>query len=365
MKCGWRIFSSLLTFIFICLQLCACNGDTVWRYDPGAPDRPVGLAATADNGQVSLRWSPAVNAAAYAVYYATSPGVTPSTGNKIATVVGTSYIKTGLTNDTTYYFVVTSVNSSSESAASDQIAATPALSGSYVQGDLEGTWNFNILVSGTGAGWMRGTLTVDSTGAATFSSFLDSAGHLLPPAGLLPALFVNSGGQVRDTTAGIPAFQGVMAANRKMIVGNSSPDGTSQSMAILQKQVPGVTFSNAGDLQGFGNTGGGGRRFIYHQISSGFNQEWEFAAGQIGRDQKIQYTTFTTPSNPAMPGDKASILNITSDGIVTESRTTAVAATGGSDRQGGHVCRQVGDHWNRHGFKRRSTPLYFADLSAG
>ena len=138
MKCCWRIFSSLLTFFFICMLICACNDDTVWRYDPGAPDRPVGLAATADNGQVSLRWSPAVNAAAYAVYYATSPGVTPSTGTKIATVVGTSYIKTGLTNDTTYYFVVTSVNSNSESAASDQIAATPALSAPMSRGIWKG-----------------------------------------------------------------------------------------------------------------------------------------------------------------------------------------------------------------------------------
>jgi hypothetical protein len=94
-------------------------------------------------------------------------------------------------------------------------------------------------------------------------------------------------------------------------------------MAILQKQVSGVTFSNAGDLQGFGNAGGGGRRFIYNQISSGSSQEWEFAAGQIGRDQKIQYTTLTAPSNPATPADKASILNITADGIVTESLTAA------------------------------------------
>jgi hypothetical protein len=109
-----------------------------------------------------------------------------------------------------------------------------------------------------------------------------------------------------------------------MIIGNASPDGSSQFMAILQKRVPGVTYTNAGDLQGFGNTGGGGRRFIYNQIASGSRQEWEFASGQIGRDQKTEYTIFNAPSNPVKPGNKASIFSITSDGVVTESLAGAV-----------------------------------------
>ena len=363
-KCGWQIFAPFVAVGFLCLLLCACGGDAPWRFDPGAPDRPVGLVATADNGQVSLSWPAANNAAAYDVYVSTSPGVSASNGTRIATVGGTSYIQTGLTNGTTYYYVITSVNSNSESAASNQVSATPALLGSYVQGDLAGAWSFNILVSGAGAGWMRGTLVVDSAGAVTFSSFLDNVGHVLPPTNLFPALFLNSGGQVRDTNAGVPVFQGVMAASRKMIVGNASPDGVSQLMAILQKQVPGIAFSNAGDLQGFGNTGGGGRRFIYNQISSGFNQEWEFAAGQIGKDQKVQYTTVSAPSNPVKPGDKASILNITADGIVTESPDRRRAATGGRDRQRCHVCRQVGDHRNRYRYKRGKPPVHFANLSA-
>lgn len=305
------------------MLLGACGGDDPWRYDPGAPAQPAGLAATADNGQVMLSWPAADKAASYNIYISTSPGASRVSGTKSASVASTSFIQTGLTNGTTYYFSVSSLNSNSESTPSNEVSATPALLGSYVQGDMEGSWNFNILVTGAGAGWMRGALAVDSSGAVSFSSFLDSSGNTLPPDNLFPSLFLNSGGQVRDSIAGVSNFQGVLAANRKMIIGNSSPDGTSQSLAILQKQVPGVTFSNAGDLQGFGNTGGGSRRFIYHQLSSGSNHEWEFAAGQIGRDQKIQYTTLSAPSNPATPGEKASILNITSDGIVTESRTTA------------------------------------------
>lgn len=323
MPCGWRMFVPLWLAVCLGMLLCACGGNTPWRYDPGAPARPAGLAATADNGRVLLSWPNADNAAAYVVYYATTPGVVMSADNRAATVVGNSYIKTGLTNGTTYYFVVASVNSNSQSAASNEVSATPALLGSYVQSDLEGTWNFNVLVSGTGAGWMRGALTVDGAGSVQFGSFLDSAGNAVAPAGFLPLLFLDSGGHVRDTIAGTPVFDGVMAANRNMIVGHSPAGGVSRMLVILQKQVPGVTFSNAGDLQGFGNTGGGGRRFIYNQLSSGSSQEWEFAVGQMGRDQKAQYTVFSAPSNPARPGDKASMFNISADGIVTESLTGA------------------------------------------
>jgi hypothetical protein len=323
-KDGWCNFSKIFFLVFLCLPLYACGGDAPWRYDPGVPDRPAGVVATADNGQVSLSWLAANKAAAYRIYYATSPGVTRSSENKIEGIFSTSYVKTGLTNDTTYYFVVTSVNAGGESAESSEVSATPVLPGPFAQGDLEGTWNFNILVSGAAAGWMRGKLAVDSAGGVTFSSFLDSVGNTLPPAYLFPALFLNPTGHVRDANAGSANFKGVMAASRKMIAGNASPDGSSQLLAILQKEVPGITFSNSGDIQGFGNTGGGGRRFIYNQITSGSAREWEFAAGQIGRDQKIQYTTFIAPSNPAKPGDKASILNIDGDGIVTESLAGAL-----------------------------------------
>lgn len=315
----WRHFLTFFSVVYLCLLLCACSGDTPWRYNPGAPDKPVGLVATAENGQVSLSWPTANNASAYTIYYSTSPGVSRANGNKIATVVSTSYIQSGLTNDTTYYFVITSVNSNSESAESNQVSASPTFSGSFVQKDLEGIWNFNILVSGAGAGWMRGTCVVDNSGIVTFSTFLNSTGETVPPGNLFPSLFINPNGQVHDSAVVSSGFQGIMAVNRKIIVGNSSPGSTTHQLVILQKQVPGVVFTNAGDIQGFGSSGGGGRRFVYNQISSGSSQEWEFASGQMGRDQKLQYSAFSAPSNPVKPVDKASIFNINADGIVSEN----------------------------------------------
>ena len=266
MKSRWRFISTILLRVLLGLSLSSC-GDGLTRFDPGPPSKPSSLTATAGDGQVALSWATANNAAGYNVYYATSSGVTKSSGIQFATTAGTSTIVTGLKNDTPCFFIVTSVNSNSESAESNEVSATPVALRSFSQADMAGTWNFNILVSGLSAGWMRGKLVVDTAGEVTFSSFLDSSGNVTASSGLFPSLIMNSVGQVQDADQGVANFHGVMASNRNMVIGTSSPGGTSRLIAILQKQVSGVTFSDSGDIKGFGNAAGGSRRFVYNQIS--------------------------------------------------------------------------------------------------
>lgn len=321
MKKQWQLIVTFLSVVVLSLALGACGGSPT-RYDPGAPSQATALAATAGNGQVSLTWSAATNAASYAIYYSTSPGVTRSSGTKFADTTSTSAIVTGLTNTTTYYFVVTAVNSNSESAESNEVSATPVVPPLFSQSDLTGDWNFNILVTGASGRWMRGKLSISSSGTVSFTNFLDSSGGTTPPADLFPALYLDSSGTVQDVATGTAIFRGVMASRLNMVVGTAFTGSASPLIAILQKQVSGVTFSD-NDLKGFGNAGGGARRFVYNQISNGSLQEWEYAVGQIGSDQAVQYTSFLAPSNPATPGKKASKLTITSDGIVTESLTGA------------------------------------------
>ncbi len=137
-------------------------------------------------------------------------------------------------------------------------------------------------------------------------------------------MLIDSTGQILDNSnANLANFHGVMSTRRNMIVGTSFLDATSPMLVILQKHNPLVTFTNAGDIQGFGNTAGGARRFVYNQISSGGAQEWEYAMGQIGQDRSLQYSLFTAPSGPVKPGNKATSLSVSSDGIVTETAGTA------------------------------------------
>ena len=94
------------------------------------PSAPQNLVATVGNTQVALTWNtPSSNGGAtitgYNVYRGTASngeGPTP-----IATVTGTSYTNTGVTNGQTYYYKVTAINSIGESLPSNEASATPQL----------------------------------------------------------------------------------------------------------------------------------------------------------------------------------------------------------------------------------------------
>jgi chitin-binding protein len=91
---------------------------------PGnVPPAPTGVTASAGNAQVALSWSAASGATGYNVKRSTTNGGPYS--NVASNVTGTSYTNTGLTNGTTYYYVVTAVNASGESPLSTQASGTP------------------------------------------------------------------------------------------------------------------------------------------------------------------------------------------------------------------------------------------------
>ncbi|WP_169853071.1 DUF7594 domain-containing protein [Anaerohalosphaera lusitana] len=95
--------------------------------DTTAPAAPTGLGATAGDGSVSLDWADnsEQDLASYTVYRSTTSG---SGYASIATGVSTSdYTDNTVTNDTTYYYVVTAVDTSdNESDTSSEASATPA-----------------------------------------------------------------------------------------------------------------------------------------------------------------------------------------------------------------------------------------------
>ncbi len=86
-----------------------------------APPAPASLAATAGNAQVSLTWSASTGATSYHVKRSTASGAE----TQIAAPAGTSYTDTSVTNGTKYFYVVSAVNATGESANSNEVSATP------------------------------------------------------------------------------------------------------------------------------------------------------------------------------------------------------------------------------------------------
>ncbi len=90
-----------------------------------APAAPASVSAVSGNAQVTIDWnSDVLGATSYNLYWSTTAGVTKATGTKVAGATA-PFVHTGLTNGTTYYYVVTAVGAGGEGVESAQTSATP------------------------------------------------------------------------------------------------------------------------------------------------------------------------------------------------------------------------------------------------
>ncbi|MGC4072060.1 MAG: fibronectin type III domain-containing protein [Nibricoccus sp.] len=93
------------------------------------PSAPQDLVAQVYSQQVVLGWSPVSGATSYKVKRATTSG---GAYTVVTTVTGTTYSNTGLTNGTTYYYVVSAANAIGDGPDSAQVAATPSAGSSTI-----------------------------------------------------------------------------------------------------------------------------------------------------------------------------------------------------------------------------------------
>lgn len=100
------------------------------------PAAPTGVTATAGDKQVALSWTAPAGATGYRVSRNTTG---TGTFTEIATPTLTNYTNTGLTNATTYYYVVAATNGSCWSASSEVRSATPVCTPPSVPGALIAT----------------------------------------------------------------------------------------------------------------------------------------------------------------------------------------------------------------------------------
>jgi len=133
------------------------------------PPVPTGLSAAPGNAQVQLSWNASSGAASYNVKRSTANGGPYTT---IASVAGTSFTNTSLTNGTTYFYVVSAVNANGESANSSQVNATP------VAANFTLSANPTSLIISRGS---SGTSNITVTRIGGFTAGLTFSASGLPP----------------------------------------------------------------------------------------------------------------------------------------------------------------------------------------
>ncbi|MEO5714444.1 MAG: LamG-like jellyroll fold domain-containing protein [Luteolibacter sp.] len=119
-----------------------------------SPEVPTGLASGTGDTKLPLHWNVANSASSYTLKRATVSG---GPYDVIAGgLTSTSYTDTGLTNDTTYYYVVSASNTfGGESSTSGELAATPSYLRVWLKFDeSEGT----LAADSSGLGWNATTV---------------------------------------------------------------------------------------------------------------------------------------------------------------------------------------------------------------
>ena len=92
----------------------------------GAKTPVTGITATGGDRHVTVRWNPVAGATSYKLYMNTVPGISLTNLTNINHLSETSsFTHLGLTNVTSYFFVVTAINKNGESIGSAEVSATP------------------------------------------------------------------------------------------------------------------------------------------------------------------------------------------------------------------------------------------------
>ena len=202
---------------------------------PSPPPAPTGLTATPVNGQVTLAWAATSGATSYNLYRSTTPGGEGTTPYKTA-LPGLTYMDTGLTNGTAYYYTVTAVNATGESPQSTEASATPQLPPAPPAP--------STLAATAGSGQVALTWAA-APGAASYTlSYGTASGTYTATVPGLTGLTYT----VTGLTNGTPYFFAVQAVN---VSGTSpySPEATATPQLPSPPAAPSTLTASAGNAQ--------------------------------------------------------------------------------------------------------------------
>ncbi|MBE9564791.1 MAG: fibronectin type III domain-containing protein, partial [Proteobacteria bacterium] len=138
------------------------------------PPAPQNVTLIVDDGQVTISWDSVIGATSYNIYWNTTGSVTTS-DSQIVTLTS-PYDHTGLVNGTTYYYIVTAINSIGEGALSSEVSAIPSTNLS--DASLNGTYLMNgrdtsLNTSSTAAWKWNNEVTFDGAGGCSYIGLIE------------------------------------------------------------------------------------------------------------------------------------------------------------------------------------------------
>jgi glucuronoarabinoxylan endo-1,4-beta-xylanase len=200
------------------------------------PNAPTGLTATAGNALVSLTWSASSGATSYNVKRSTTSGGPYTT---IGSPTTANYTDSSVTNGTTYYYVVSAVNSAGESGNSAEVKATPIAPPAAPTGLTATAGNAQVALSwNASAGATSYNVKRSTTSGSGYSTISSPA--------------TNS---YTDTavTNGTPYYYVVSAVNSGGESGNSAEVKATPNAQPVQGATATIDFSNLHQtIRGFG-----------------------------------------------------------------------------------------------------------------
>ena len=219
------------------------------------PAAPSGVTATGGTKQATLAWTAVTGATSYNLYWSTTTGVTTTNGTKISGVTSPA-VQTGLTDSTTYFYIVTAANTAGESVASVQVAATTLAASApppvvpaaptgitATGGDTQvtvswsavtGAVSYNVYWSTT-----SGVTTTTGTRIAGVTSPFVHSGRIASTAYFYVVTAVNSAGESG------PSIQATATTSAAPLVVPSAPTGVTASGGAKQVSLSWAAVSGA------------------------------------------------------------------------------------------------------------------------
>jgi rhamnogalacturonan endolyase len=242
---GGLATNTLYTYRVVAMNAGGISTNSVMVSTP--PAAPAGLYAYPANARVTLTWTASVGATNYVLQRGTSSGSETTT---VAMVTNTTYADTNLINDTTYYYVVTAVDSGGASINSPEVNATPSISAGQPliwSGAVNANWDI-----GTTANWTSNGLSAlyQDGKMVQFDDSAPGSTAVNASAAVSPAAILVNNSTLDYTISGSP-IAGPAALTK------SGPGTLTLTNASKWESYTGPTVVNGGTLVlGFVNSGG-------------------------------------------------------------------------------------------------------------